>query len=146
MSPYFLMLHTISAFFIWIWSNTMNFYSALWMLMAWCFSTRASVATVPTTHPCVSRCLGAKLTSTRHWHVYDILCSVVLGTGHSNLLAIITTSLTNIRMPDHNQLSHFPAMRKRPRPLILVTAEVQVIHKPCHSCCCDSWISELKFF
>ena len=28
------------------------------MLMAWCFSTRASVATVLTTHPCVSRCLG----------------------------------------------------------------------------------------
>ena len=27
------------------------------MLMAWCFSTRASVATVLTTHPCVSWCL-----------------------------------------------------------------------------------------
>ena len=25
--------------------------------MAWCFSTRASVATVLTTHPCISRCL-----------------------------------------------------------------------------------------
>ena len=30
------------------------------MLMAWCFSTRASVATVLTTHPCVARCLGIK--------------------------------------------------------------------------------------
>ena len=28
--------------------------------MAWCFSTRASVATVLTTHPRVSRCLGPK--------------------------------------------------------------------------------------
>ena len=28
------------------------------MLMAWCFSTRASVATVLTMHPCVSQCLG----------------------------------------------------------------------------------------
>ena len=28
--------------------------------MAWCFSTRASVATVLTTHPCVSRCLRVK--------------------------------------------------------------------------------------
>ena len=28
------------------------------MLMAWCFSTRTSVATVLTTHPCVFRCLG----------------------------------------------------------------------------------------
>ena len=38
----------------------MNVQSALWMLMAWCFSTRTSVATVLTTHPCVSRCLGDK--------------------------------------------------------------------------------------
>ena len=28
--------------------------------MAWCFSTRTSVATVLTTHPCVSRCLMVK--------------------------------------------------------------------------------------
>ena len=28
--------------------------------MAWCFSTRASVATVLTTHPCVSQCLRVK--------------------------------------------------------------------------------------
>ena len=31
--------------------------------MAWCFSTRASVATVLTTHPCVSRCLRVKIIS-----------------------------------------------------------------------------------
>ena len=30
------------------------------MLMAWCFSTRASVATVLTMHPCISRCLGVE--------------------------------------------------------------------------------------
>ena len=30
------------------------------MLMTWCFSTRASVATVLTMHPCVSQCLGVK--------------------------------------------------------------------------------------
>ena len=35
-------------------------YSVLRILMAWCFSTRASVATVLTTHPCVSRCLRVK--------------------------------------------------------------------------------------
>ena len=29
--------------------------------MVWCFSTRASVATVLTTHPCVSRCLRVKI-------------------------------------------------------------------------------------
>ena len=36
------------------WSNTMNIYSTLWILMAWCFSTRASVITVLSAHPCVS--------------------------------------------------------------------------------------------
>ena len=48
-------VHLMCNIFIWNWSNTMNAYSALWILMAWCFSTRASVATVLTTHPCVSR-------------------------------------------------------------------------------------------
>ena len=50
-------VHLMCNIFIWNWFNTMNVYSALWILMAWCFSIRASVATVLTTHPCVSRCL-----------------------------------------------------------------------------------------
>ena len=54
--------------FIWNWTDTMNVWSALWMLMAWCCSTRASVATVLTTHPCVSRCLWVK--QLRHTDVY----------------------------------------------------------------------------
>ena len=37
----------------WNWSNTIDIWSALWVLMAWCFSTRASVATVLSTHTCV---------------------------------------------------------------------------------------------
>ena len=53
-------VHLMCNIFIWNWSNTMNVKSALWILMAWCFSTRASVATVLTTHPCVSRCLRVK--------------------------------------------------------------------------------------
>ena len=48
------MLFTLCAIVL---SNTMNVQSALWILMAWCFSTRASVTTALTTHPCVSRCL-----------------------------------------------------------------------------------------
>ena len=35
--------------------------------MAWCFSTRASVATVPTMHPCVSRCLRVKYAYIKKW-------------------------------------------------------------------------------
>ena len=45
---------------VWIWSNTVNIQSALRVLMAWCFNTRASVATVLSTHPCVSSCLCFK--------------------------------------------------------------------------------------
>ena len=41
---------------VWKWTNTMNILSALWILMAWCFSTRASVATVLSKHPCISSC------------------------------------------------------------------------------------------
>ena len=35
--------------------------STLWILMAWCFSTRASVATVLSVHPCLSSCWWVKL-------------------------------------------------------------------------------------
>ena len=37
--------------FLWNWSNAMNIYSALWVLMARCFSTKASVTIVLSTHP-----------------------------------------------------------------------------------------------
>ena len=39
------------------WSNAMDIWTALWILMAWCFSTRASVATVLNMHSCVSSSL-----------------------------------------------------------------------------------------
>ena len=41
-------------FFLWSWSNTMNIWSALWVLMTWCLSTRVSVATVLRPCQCVS--------------------------------------------------------------------------------------------
>ena len=37
--------------------NSTGIWWALWILRAWCFSTRASVARVLNTHPCVSGCL-----------------------------------------------------------------------------------------
>ena len=46
-------------------SNTLNNSSALWILMACCFSTRASVATILSTNPCVSRCLWDNIPSYR---------------------------------------------------------------------------------
>ena len=41
--------------------SVINILSTLWLLMAWCFSTRASVATVLDMHPCVSSCLRARV-------------------------------------------------------------------------------------
>ena len=45
--------------------------------MVWCFSTRASVATVLTTHPCVSRCLRVKVLIS-HWNLAVISVFVLL--------------------------------------------------------------------
>ena len=51
--------------------------------MAWCFSTRASVATVLTTHPCVSRCLrvnslGHERCGANWWYPIDGKSTLVL--------------------------------------------------------------------
>ena len=55
---------------VWNHPSTMNILSTLWILMAWCFSTRASVATVLNTHPCVSRCLRVNYSEIR----YNLSC------------------------------------------------------------------------
>ena len=41
---------------VWNWSNAVDIWSALWILMAWCFNTRASVTTVLSRHPSISSC------------------------------------------------------------------------------------------
>ena len=43
----------------------MNIVSTLWILMAWGFSARVSIATVLNMHPCISRCLRFK------WHCHQ---------------------------------------------------------------------------
>ena len=47
-------------FSIWNWSNIINIYSALWILMAWYLNSRASVTTVLSTCPSISSCLWVK--------------------------------------------------------------------------------------
>ena len=42
-------------------SNTMNNQSALWILMAWCFSTRASLSTVLSAHSWISNSLWVNM-------------------------------------------------------------------------------------
>ena len=54
---YLPMLVTVDWLFLYETDPTqINIHSALWILMPWCFSTRASVPTVLKTHPCVSNC------------------------------------------------------------------------------------------
>ena len=65
------LLHHKCNIFIWNWSNIMNVSSALWMLMAWCISTRASVATVLTMQPCVSRCLRVNTEAETIWPTFS---------------------------------------------------------------------------
>ena len=61
--------------------------SALWTLKDWCFSTRASVATVMSTHPCVSICLWVKCMLTRllplwpMWHYTYSQVGMVVADG-----------------------------------------------------------------
>ena len=44
-------------FLVWNWSSLINFLSSLWILIAWCLSAVASVATVLRTPPCIPSCL-----------------------------------------------------------------------------------------
>ena len=53
----FLMLFIINVIFFYEIDQIQCIWSALWTLMAWCFSTRAAIATVLSMHPCISRCL-----------------------------------------------------------------------------------------
>ena len=79
-------VHLMCNIFVWNWSNTMNVSSALWILMAWCLSTRASVATVLTMHPCVSRCLRVKRYSQTKtwslvvpsWHIHALVNFMII--------------------------------------------------------------------
>ena len=54
--------------------------------MAWCFSTRASVATVLTTHPCVSRCL--RVSSYTHILRCSVCCKCRVQTVFKSIEAL----------------------------------------------------------
>ena len=66
----FSIIHSEWNIVVWNHPSTMNILSTLWILMAWCFSTRASVATVLNTYPCVSRCLRVNYSEIR----YNLSC------------------------------------------------------------------------
>ena len=65
---------------VWNYSNRMNILRTLWILMAWCFCTRASVATVLITHPCVSSCLRVNSVEAC-WSIYPSVTWATFGTS-----------------------------------------------------------------
>ena len=65
--------------FVWNRSNAIDAKSVRWLLIIWCFSTRASVATVLMLHSCVSNYLWVNLFSISP--VYWICLSIVLTAG-----------------------------------------------------------------
>ena len=54
---------------VWNWVDTIPILSAMWLLLAWCFSTRVAVATALITHLCVSSRLWVN-----HYFSQDLLC------------------------------------------------------------------------
>ena len=63
MLHHFLVFSSLTIISVWNWSNTMNLLTAQYLLMAWAFSVRASIAITLSIHPCVSSCLWVKLTT-----------------------------------------------------------------------------------
>ena len=66
--------------------------------MAWCFSTRTSVATVLTTHPCISRCLrvNSLVPGRFEWNFTSVIFKLIVmidGWGISCEIALIWMSL-----------------------------------------------------
>ena len=82
----------------WNWSNTMNIFSALWLLMVWCFSTRASVATLLSMHPSISSCVAVNKwqssTVDLQWSAY--ICSTNAANCNTNNKYMSTLHKTGI--------------------------------------------------
>ena len=87
---------------VWNWSITMNIYSALWVLMPWCFSTRASVATVLNMHPCFCSCLWVN-TIAQGWGNAEKLHQLTMSLTHGIL---IYGKCQGLLLPQHDHLPY----------------------------------------
>ena len=77
---FYFLVYCIHNIFVWNWSNRIHNWSALWILMAWCFHTRASIATVLSMYTQVSRgpfylhgltLISAWIINHIHYNVWD---------------------------------------------------------------------------
>ena len=101
---------------VWNWSNTMNIFSALWLLMAWCFSTRPAVATVLITHPCVSSCLWVNQWLTRDWsnmHFKDFRSVIMVTMTRASMTTIAWLSITSNFICTRGWFNLFPNNRDK---------------------------------
>ena len=89
---------------VWNWSNMMNVSSALWILMVWRFSTRTSVATVLSTHPYISSCLGVK--PCRHIPSWTIDLTEWIKQYHGCTDSIMSLKVTHLASPDTDCLGN----------------------------------------
>ena len=89
---------------VWNWFNTMKMLSALWVLMAWCFSTRASVTIVLTIQLFISSFLWLKPKDfSCHFKIYRLL-HVFLWFTRKMLLSSILCLWHNINIWTHKHL------------------------------------------
>ena len=74
---------------LYVWFNAMDIWSVQWLLMPWCFSTRTSLATVLSTHPCVSSCYGLRGLQRFSFYQKMILINITLASRFvSNVILI----------------------------------------------------------
>ena len=66
---------------VWNWTNAMNVWSALWLLMAWCFSTRPSPITDG--HPEKKKTSGMRKENISWLHYGTWFCFAVLCCGYT---------------------------------------------------------------
>ena len=72
--------------FVLIWSSIINAKLALWILMPWCFSTRPSVTTMLSVHPCISRCLWVKVLVVKYIPIDIFMTGILMVVVVSNIM------------------------------------------------------------
>ena len=111
--------------------------------MAWCFSTRASVATVLTTHPCVSRCL--RVNTLRPWqngrHFQDDIFKCV--SLYENVCISIKISLKFVPNVPINNIPALVQIMAWRRPGDKPLSELMMDSLPMHICVTQpQWVKE----
>ena len=94
----------IVIFFVWNWTNAMNIWSVLWILMAWCFNTRVSVATVLSVHTCIPvvhgliwyPCTHVFITKINEHGINTTMCHIKIWMTDMYLYSFTSCSLTFI--------------------------------------------------